>query len=107
MILLSSQKLEVKVKYIKFKKKVRNFNQEHSTCYEVVKVAEVVICIYAEYLKSGERLFPAYPWEETRCQESILEQHITIGGFENTGINIYHAAYSHNDAIGVAALWRL
>ncbi len=88
-------------------KMVKDLNKKYSTCYEIVKAADAVICIYAEYLKTGERLFPAYPWEETRCQEKISEEYITIGGFENSGINIYHAAYSHNDAIGIAALWRI
>ncbi len=54
--------------------------------YHIPRLLEAVVCIFAEYARSGRQLFsePTY----TRCEEAILNYPVIVGGFSSNGLDI-------------------
>ena len=85
------------------KRLLQNLNKSGLTDYAVPTLAETVVCIYAEYLRSKRRLFSDDPISYTRCQyEGNLAR---IGCFSESGIGISDDDYD-NPYLGLAVLWR-
>jgi len=84
-------------------------------CYEVPKIAEVVVCIVAYYFKTKTRLFSDGQLNYVRCQEYVNDKcetnYVTIGNFKNSGFLVGRITLSNKHSIpdhtGVAALHRL
>ena len=87
---------------------VESLNKNGQTGYRVPKIAEAIICINAQYLRSKEskkRLFSTEPWTYTRCQENVQGFQTIVGRFAPSGLYVYVTRnYSDGDDIGVAGL---
>ena len=89
------------------KQMIDDYNIINGTNYKIPKVGEAIICILAEYLKSGMRLFSDN--QMTRCSQNVNCLIMSVGGFSTNGIR---AGYNTRNTIdwyipGVTALARL
>ena len=82
---------------------VESLNKNGQTGYRVPKMAEAIVCIAAEYLRSKKRLFSNDPSTYTRCQENVQGFQIIVGYFKEYGLDV-DKNHDDDDDIGVAAL---
>jgi hypothetical protein len=68
--------------------------------YEPPKALEVATAILMHHVRDGERLYSDHPVTYTHCQELIFspsggECSVVVGGFESSGLNVYHNFYDY------------
>ena len=85
---------------------LENLNKNGQTDYRVPKIAEVIICIAAKYLRSKTRLFSEDPLTYTRCQERVRGFQAVVGSFIESGFRV-DLHFSNEDHFGLAALREL
>lgn len=93
--------------YVDQKKLAEALNKDIHTAWRVPKLAEAIICSYAEYFKSGNFLFNKNPLSYTRCIENVREGQTFVGGFEEEGLDIHNFNFYAHLNIGVASVWKL
>lgn len=82
---------------------VANLAKRTGIPYEVPKVLEAAVCIYAQYFSSRKRLFSFRPWKLTflRC----YEHQIIAGNFKQEGIEVsLFDDDTVSESVGIAAL---
>jgi hypothetical protein len=86
---------------------VSDLAKKSGMSYEVPTVLEATVCILAEYVSKGARLFSGSPNTYTRCQEKLEgdSYQVTVGGFASAGLYLRDDFYD-NFLIGVAARWK-
>lgn len=89
--------------YASQKSMVESLNKNGQTGYRFPKVAEAIISIMAEYLRSKKRLFGDAPLTYMRCGENFKDLVALLGGFAPSGLNIRNDIFG-DDGIGVAGL---
>ena len=85
---------------------VESLNKNGQTGYRVLKIAEAIVCIVAEYLRSKEstkRLFSNDPFTYTRCQENVEGYQVGVGGFARCGLLVRTCSFDEVSP-GVAGL---
>lgn len=74
--------------YVAQKAQVATFSEQTHVPYEVPTALEAATCIFAEYARTGTRLYDDKPWSYTRCQESIRGQQLIVGSFASGGLDV-------------------
>ena len=75
--------------------------------YEVPGILEAAVVMLLHHVRSGERLYSADPLTYTRCQESVDDFQLIVGGFSSGGLVVDHdyVLYDFIDYfVGVAGL---
>jgi len=78
--------------------------------YELPSALEAATGILAHYVRTGERLYGANPLTYTRCTATQLVNEIwplVVGGFEASGLPVYHSSLYADSDVGVAGCWKL
>ena len=58
--------------------------------YRLPQVREAVICIAMEYIFSQRYIYGQDPWTYTRCQETVADWPVVVGGFGSGGLGVYN-----------------
>jgi hypothetical protein len=57
--------------------------------YAVPTLLDATVCIFMEYVCTGTRLYPAYPFTFTRCQERFSDDlQLGVGGYSKSGLEV-------------------
>jgi hypothetical protein len=90
--------------YIMQKNIVAELAKTARVSYDIPTTLEAATCILAEYARSQKRIFSDNPWTYTRCQESIDDNQVIVGGLTPAGLIITGEVSYNYESIGVAAL---
>ena len=71
--------------------------------YEVPGALEAAVVTLLHHVRSGKRLYRDNPWTYTRCQESVRNRQLIVGGFSSGGLSISSSSYGDRN-VGVAGL---
>ena len=82
---------------------LENLNKNGQTGYRVPKIAEAIICIAAEYLRSKKRLFSDEPLTYTRFEDRVRGYQVIVGGFTPSGLRV-DLILNNDEQFGIAAL---
>jgi len=61
--------------------------------WQVPSLRDAIVCVFAKYAKSGERMVSDKPWTFTRCREQARDRQALIGGFDSTGLYVGLSRY--------------
>ena len=72
--------------------------------YKVPGTLEAAVVTLLHHVRSGERLYSNSPNTYTRCQESVGNRQLVVGGFSSGGLSIHFSISYGIDDVGVAGL---
>lgn len=73
---------------------MRRYAEKTKIAYEVPKILEAVVCIFAEYVRTDNktRLFSDKHSRLIRCKEKIDDIHVVVGAFDKSGLCLFSDA---------------
>jgi hypothetical protein len=90
--------------YSKQKTLVSNLTNTGQVEYQIPKTIELIVGLFAEYLRSGKRLLNSdTQFTYGRCQDQVQGFQVVVGGFTSAGLGVLNFDYDY-DSIGVVAL---
>lgn len=76
---------------------VKKYSEIAQMEYRIPNILEAIVCIFTEFVSSGECLYSDSPWTYTCCQEESQGYHVIVGGFNWKGLFVSIDVCGGND----------